>query len=412
MSFIDLDQKLYFHSVFNLMPNILHILFYTGLYGAEQSVLTLIQQLSLRGYRSVVAVYQPGPLTQMLDSMQIPVVYVPSFKPWLPNAGVPAWKRSLFNVYHLPSLLKSAFKLRQVIKDYNIDLVHTGSVTLIDGALAAKLAGIPHIWHIRETIESHRTLTFFLGTGAARYLIKQFSTRVLANSAAIAKPYLSSENDRQKVRVVYNGINLTLYDEPFSRAKLLQELGLPEIAPIVGMVAQLMPLKRHEDFIRAAALINKAYPEIYFICIGGNPDLDDNYMVFLRKLVHDLGLENRLIWLEHQNNIHRVFQALDIVVLPSQEESFGRVLVEAMAAKKPVVATKVGGIPEIVIHGQTGYLVPIYQPQTLAEKILALLQNPQLAQAMGQAGRQRVEEHFTDIQYVNSVEAIYQELLP
>jgi glycosyltransferase involved in cell wall biosynthesis len=343
--------------------------------------------------------------------MQIPVGFVPSFKPWLPDAGVPVWKRSLFNLYQLPFLLKSAFQLKQAIKEYHVDLVHTGSATLIDGALAAKLAGIPHVWHIRETIEPNCTLTFVLGTGAARFLIKLFADRVLANSVAIAKPYILSEKDRQKVKVVYNGINLTPFNESFSRADLLHELDLPASGPIVGMVAQLVPLKRHEDFIRAAALINRIHPQVYFVCIGGNPHLSDSYILSLKKLVADLGIEDRLIWLGHQNKIHRFFQALDIVVLPSQEESFGRVLVEAMAACRPVVATVVGGIPDIVVDGQTGYLVPVHQPQSLAEAILTLLQNPQLAHSMGQTGRRRVEAYFTEAQYINSVEAIYQELL-
>jgi glycosyltransferase involved in cell wall biosynthesis len=392
------------------MPNILHISFYTGLYGAEQSLLTLVKGLSAAGHHSVVAVYQPGPLTHALEVLKIPVVYNPFFKPWLPGSHVNSLKRSLYNLYQLPFLFASAIALRKVIRRYDVDLVHTSSAIIIDGALAAYITGIPHIWHIRETVEPNHTLTFFLGTSKAQFLIKRLSHRVLANSKAIAEPYILSEKDQLKVRVIYNGVSLAPYPS-LSQAFLRQELGWPETVPVVGMVAQLMPLKRHEDFIYASSFINRVFPEVYFACVGGDPNSDDSFIVSLKNLVRKLGLEQRFIWLEHQYDIQRIFRSLDIVVLPSQEESFGRVLIEAMAAKRPVVATAVGGIPEVVIHGLTGYLVPVHQPEAIAEAVLTILQNGHLAQAMGQAGRRRVEEHFTDTQYVNSVVAIYHELL-
>lgn len=391
------------------MPTILHISFGTELFGTERSLLLLIQGLSRKGYRSVVAGRSPGPLSERIEALNVPVVYT-SIKPWLTDAKVPDLKRFFYNLYHLPFLLRSAVALREVIRRYEVDLVHTSTSIVFDGALAAALAHVPHVWHIRENIEPGKSRRFFLGDKVARRLIKSFSHRIIVNSEAVGKAYLDTAGNAGKVRVVYNGVALDLYDDDVPAPALRQKLGIPSTARLVGMVAQMEPRKRHEDFLKAAAIVQQSVPDSFFLAVGG--DLNGSeYGQAVGKLLQESGLTKRLVWLGHYDKIHEVFKAIDLLVLPSEEEPFGRVVIEAMAARKPVVATAVGGIPEIVVDGVTGFLVPPRSPADLASSITRILGDPQLAEAMGQAGRRRVEQHFTAERYVDNIEAIYQELL-
>jgi glycosyltransferase involved in cell wall biosynthesis len=131
----------------------------------------------------------------------------------------------------------------------------------------------------------------------------------------------------------------------------------------------------------------------------------------LQALSHSLGATDYIVWTGFLQNPIPVLQQLDIVVLPSKEEGFGLVLIEAMAAGKPVIGTLCGGIPEIIVDGETGLLVPPESPHELAKAISTLLKNPDLARRMGQAGRRRVEKHFSVDPYVENVEKVYLELL-
>lgn len=389
---------------------ILYVSFNTGLYGAEQCLLLLLQGLSRREYRSVVAVPGPGPLTERLEALGVSVVYVPFMKRWLTKAQLPGFKRFLYNPYQLPFLLRSATVLRSVIHQYQVNLVHTFTSVIFDGALAAALVNVPHVWHIHETLEPGKNWRFFLGDKIARRLINRFSHRIIATSEAIRQLYLDTVYDASKIKTVYNGVDPSLYDCDGAVPILRQQLGIPASVKLIGMVASTSPLKRHEDFLRAAVVVQQSVPDNFFLIVGGDWDASE-YGRAIKWLSHQLGLAERIVWLGFCEKIHELFTAIDLLVLPSEEESTPRVIIEAMAARKPVVATAVGGIPEMVVDGVTGFLVPPGSPAALAQSIIRILNDPQLAETMGQAGRQRVEKQFSVEQYVENVEKVYLELL-
>lgn len=391
------------------MPTILHICYPVKLYGAEQSLLLLVEGLARKGYCSVVVVPHSGPLVERLEALNVPVVYVP-LRPWLTNyhTGI---KRKLYNLYHLPFLFRATLALIKIIRHYQVDLVHTVNSVVFDGALAAAVAGVPHVWHIREAIEPGGFLKFSFGLKVARSLMKLFSGRVIVISKAIGHFYLNTSNDANKIRIIYNGIDLSLIDDNSDPKDIRQILGIPLTAKVVGMVGQMRSWKRQEDFLRAAAMIKQFVPDTFFLVAGGDPDAPDEYTRSMRRLSAELGLEEQIKWLGFHDKIGQIFKAMDLFVLPSETEAFGRVIIEAMALSKPVVATTVGGIPEIVVDGVTGLLVPPRSPEKLAEAIIKILKDPHLSATMGQAGRQRVEQNFTVEKYIDNVIAVYQELL-
>jgi glycosyltransferase involved in cell wall biosynthesis len=389
------------------MPSILHVVHSEKLYGAEQSLLRLVEGLKKRGYKSVVVVPRAGPLSQRLHDLGVLVVFVPYIKPWLTRAqGI---KRVLYNLYQIYYAIQSVRRIRNTIQQYNVDLVHTTTAVIMDGAIAARLAGVPHIWHIREIIRPDSGRNFFLGVRAVWRIIDYLSAKIIAISKAVAAPF---PGDPSKIAIVYNGVDVGKFRPP-SRTEgmgmLRQSFGLPAEGPLVGLLAQFDPRKRLEDFIQAAALVHPLFPDARFLILGG--DIASPYGQYLQALSRQLNATDYTVWAGFLEDPLPLLQQLDIVVLPSKEEPFGLVVIEAMAVGKPVIGTLSGGIPEIIVDGETGLLVPLESPADLAQAIATLLQNPDKACAMGRAGRQRVEEHFSLDKYVENVENVYREVL-
>jgi glycosyltransferase involved in cell wall biosynthesis len=190
--------------------------------------------------------------------------------------------------------------------------------------------------------------------------------------------------------------------EPGLRASL----GIPAEAKTIGVVARLIAYKGHRFFLQACQEIKRRHPRATFLLIGDGPEAGS-----LAALSRQLGLQEAVRFLGTRSDIPQLLSLLDVVALPSLEEGFPNVVLEAMAAGKPVVATRVGGTPEAVIHRETGLLVPPKDPRALADAILEVLDDPQRANAMGQAGCERVRKAFDLSRMVQEIEALYEELI-
>ncbi len=158
-------------------------------------------------------------------------------------------------------------------------------------------------------------------------------------------------------------------------------------------MAHILPHKGYDDLVRALALITRQVPHLRCLIVGEAPRR--RYLRRLYTLAERVAVRDKLILVGPQEDIPRFLNAMDVFVLPSLTEGLPLTVLEAMAAGKPVVATAVGGIPEAVRHGETGFIVPPGDPRRLAEAAMGLLKAPTTARAMGQAGRERVEEFFT-----------------
>ena len=176
--------------------------------------------------------------------------------------------------------------------------------------------------------------------------------------------------------------------------------------PLVGIVARLVPIKRHEDFIAASALLAARIPEARFLVIG-----DGERRTELEVLVRQKGLGERVRFLGWRHDLDRIYADLDVVVLTSANEGSPVSLIEAMAAGRPVVATEVGGVPDLVEHGVNGMLGRAGDPSATAEAIAALLADPERRRVMGEAGRKRVRDAYTIDQLVSDMDRLYTELL-
>jgi glycosyltransferase involved in cell wall biosynthesis len=205
-----------------------------------------------------------------------------------------------------------------------------------------------------------------------------------------------------RVVTVYNGINLGDWSPKSPNVNHQQQQS-------VVTLGNIRYIKGHDIFIKAAALVHDQFPNVSFAIAG--TVLDDEYMASLQQLVQLNNLSNNFTFLDTCRDVPNFLASADIFVLPSRSEGFANAIVEAMAASLPTVVTDVGGNAEAVRHAVSGFVVPPDDPQALASAILQLLQNPAMAKAMGEAGRQLVAEHFTNETMMKGFTDVYRKLL-
>jgi len=208
-----------------------------------------------------------------------------------------------------------------------------------------------------------------------------------------------------KVCVIPNGVDTERFRPLPPDPALRMELGVPDDAPLAGIVAALRPEKNHALFLQAAQLIRQEIPGAHFLIIGDGPRREP-----LEKLARDLGLAGAVRWLGTRHDIPSLLSLLDVFVLTSHMEANPVSILEALACEKPVVATAVGSVPETVLEGKTGCLAEPGNPRAVADRVIALLRDPRRAAALGRAGRRHVVAHWSLDRMVGGYEELIEGL--
>ena len=290
-------------------------------------------------------------------------------------------------------------------------IVHTHSSKAgLLGRLAAKLAGVPIIIH---TPHGHIFFGYFGSFKTKIFIIlEKLASRITDIIVALTNREKEDHirlriANKDKFIVIPSGVELNKFKEvPYNeKQNLKRELGIPENALIIGTVGRLEPVKGPEFLIEAAKYIIPKHPNTYFLFAG-----DGHLKKNLEKKASDLGIKNNIIFLGWRNDIAKIISVYDIFVLPSLNEGMGRVLVEAMALGKPIVASNAGGIPDLVTHGKNGFLVPPKDPRELANYIQILLEDGEKREKMGMAGKDMVK-NFSKEKTVGKIAELYKELM-
>ena len=206
-----------------------------------------------------------------------------------------------------------------------------------------------------------------------------------------------------KIVTIYSGIDLSQFEVSIDVAKKRLELGLDPHLPVVGTVGRLSKQKAPQDFVKAAFAVLRQVPQVQFLMVGDGP---------LRQKVEELiGGDSRIKILGYRQDVPQILQIFDVFVLSSWWEGLGRALTEAMIIGLPIVATKVNGVPELVVDGETGLLAPPRCPHLLAKKIVRLLQNPDTAKQFGKNAHRKVASSFSADLMIESISNLYQVLL-
>jgi glycosyltransferase involved in cell wall biosynthesis len=275
------------------------------------------------------------------------------------------------------------------------------------GGLAARLSGVPLVIASRRVLGLFKERYFFYQP--LENLVNRFTDLVIVNSEAVRRDILHRERlDPRKIRLIYNGVDLDRYVTPSETGlRVRAELGVLAAAPLVGIIANLIPYKGHRDFLQSAAIVAAEFPQAHFLVVGR----DDGIGAELRRLAGELGLFGRVLFTGPRRDIPQILSALDVQVLASHQEAFSNAILEGMAAGKPLVVTDVGGNPEAVLDGETGFVVPPHDPQALADAVLRLLRDEKVRLRLGEAGQRRVREFFSVESMVQKTERIYQEAM-
>ncbi len=316
---------------------------------------------------------------------------------------LPALGREISPLDDLLALARMVRLVRQV----RPDVVHThmakaGTV----GRLAARICRVPLVVH---TYHGHVFHSYF-GPLKTRVFL------TIERALGAASDRIVVVGDRQRDEIAAYGvaardklvpIRLGLELGPFldaarHRGQLRAELGLGLDVPLVGIVARLVPVKAHEVFLEAVRTIGGALPELRALVIG-----DGQRRAELERLVADLRLSERVMFLGWRRDLPRVYADLDVVALASRNEGSPVALIEALAAARPVVATAVGGVPEVVVDGETGLTVPPSDAAALAEAMLTLLRDRPLADRLARAGRRHVYPRYDSSRLLDDMRTLY-----
>lgn len=304
--------------------------------------------------------------------------------------------------------LPAAWKLYRSLRRLAPEIVHafltTGNVL---GAVLGTLARVPVI------VSSHRDLGGFDGKWITRmnfWTDRHLATSVTANSLAVREALAQRSNaPAETIRLLYNGIDLKKIETANRGLAKRQELGLPPNALAIGVIANIRVAKGHQYLLEAFNRIAPHVPQAYLLICGFAGDHD--LMKTLQRLAAAGGAAGRVRFMNSRNDIPEMLHALDVVVSPSLSEGFSNAILEAMAAGKPVIATRVGGSPEQIIDGVTGLLVPPQDAGAIAQALLTLLRSPGLRREMGTAAQRHVQENFSVAIMTRNHTRLYDDLL-
>ena len=380
------------------MINILFIHQSAELYGSDKTVLLLLRYIDRTKFFPVVILPNEGPLKIELEKENIKVVIAPVLKLY----------RKIFTPKNILKFIKDIKKgietLDALNTQHHFDIVYSNTLAVLLGMIYAKKRKIKHLWHVHEIIVHPKFIASIFPK-----LLMRYSHLVVCNSFATEKnliervPKLTS-----KSIVIHNGI------EPNTSIVKLgskADFGFKETDLIVTLVGRISRLKGHKLLLDIFTNYLIQYENVKLLFVGSPVEGQEYYLEEIENSVIRNKIEKRVKIIPFSNDLNTIWSITDIAVMPSTEaESFGLVAAEAMLAKKPVIASNHGGITEIVIDNETGYLVQPNNKIALAEAISKLIDDFQLRNQFGEKGHERVVQEFSIEKHVQQFEAVFQNL--
>jgi glycosyltransferase involved in cell wall biosynthesis len=368
--------------------------------GGERSLLILLRSLPRDVHAAVAA--PRGALLDAVRELRVPAGEIRG------TAGS-LRLHPLHTPQALAEMTVAAQQVRRAARAHRAEVVHANSIRAGIVAAIARPAPAPAVVHVRDVLPAGPATSATLRLIAATASVVVANSRYTASSVRAAAP-------RARLEVIHNPVDLVRFDPArIDRVQARARLGAAgERRVLLGVVAQLSPWKGQDTAIEALALLLAEGVDAHLLLIGSAKFVAratrfDNqaYVADLRRRIAAAGLEDRVSWLGERDDVPELVRALDVLLLPSREEPFGRALIEAMALEVPVLATSVGGPPEIVQDGREGYLLAPGDAPAWAAAIRRIVEDPQRAAAMGQAGRERVRRDFTPERHARALLDVY-----
>lgn len=359
----------------------------TGPGGAETVMLSIVRGLDPSQFDSLVVVTGKGWLLEQLQRHNARVVVIP-------DRGSFDWR----------------FVLRalQLVHSEQVDLIHSH----LDGMnFYATLVGI---LSFRPVIVTYHGVIEGWDRRSFRNRLKNFIIRHFARRIVVVSDYLSRQLSavwrlpQRKLTRIYNGVDFSSLEVSENREAIKEELGIPPGSVVIGAVGNIRPAKGYEHFLDAAKLVVDSVPNARFVIVGEGKG---KLLQSLKEKIAALALGEYVMMTGFRSDIPRLLLAMDIFVLSSTTEGLSIATIEAMAMSKPVVVTDCGGPTEIVTDGQTGFVVPVGEPEAMAERIIQLVNNGNLAQELGRRAQEEVHRRFSLQRNIVEYERLYKSIL-
>jgi sugar transferase (PEP-CTERM/EpsH1 system associated) len=278
------------------------------------------------------------------------------------------------------------WKIADIVKENHVDIIHThNEKAQLYGGMAGLLARVPVV-HTKHGKNSLDCRTILRNNISARMCRKVVAVSCDAATECTQREMIPSA----KVLTILNGVDTERFSPAGDQMNFKKRLGFSEDTLLIGIVARLAPVKDHATLFEACRILNESAYQFRLFVVGDGPLKDQ-----LEAVAYSLGIDKQVIFTGMRDDIPDLMRAMDIFVLSSLSEGISITLLEAMSCCLPIVATEVGGNPEVVVDGLTGFLVPPQHPELLADKLRVLITDQQLRQQMGKVGRQRVVNHFS-----------------
>jgi glycosyltransferase involved in cell wall biosynthesis len=360
----------------------------TDLGGGEVSLLTLIKNLDRSRFTPIICAYDNGRFVERAKELDCPV-YVLTYS-------------------NVLSQLRFVFKLSHLIKAEKSDLVHVNTLDIRAG-IATRLAGRKLVGHLR---------VIFPTTWVDRAFVK-IAHKTISVSNAVRDHFCQAENTPPNAfETIYNAVDI----QTITTSNLREELNLTSETKIIGVVGRIDPWKGMEIFIKAAAQVIQKQPDTHFVIAGTpGPNAEEQaYHQHLKEQVVTFGLTHNFHFLGYRSDALSLIKQFTTLVVPSRilqtpngikTEGFGRVAAEGLAMQTPVVASRVGGLSEIIEHKKSGLLFAESDHNELASHIIGLLENKSLCQKLSQTGYTRFIEHFSVDRHLLNIQSLYDQLL-
>jgi glycosyltransferase involved in cell wall biosynthesis len=379
------------------MKNILFIQPYASLVrGVDTVLLQLVQGLDVSQYKSYILLSGPNPYADKYKELGAEVIYGP-----IAVFGKPTSMG--YYLHNLGVLLKSIPFLLKVVKEFQIDLIHSHKMEVIGANFVGKWVGIPTVQTIHEL--PHRPLFAYKIIAWLDHLMND-RIIVLCERSKIMFRWFNQEST--KLTKIYNGIAVKVRTNLDTSTELKQQLNLEPSSKLLITIARLSPMQGLEYLFEAAALIRTTHPDIKFVIVGDLAIAHEKaYKDQLLMRIENLGLKDTVFMIGLRSDVPELMEQSDILVLPSVYDIFPTVILEAMSGGLPVIATDVGGVPEMV-RPEIGILVPPQNAEALKNAILTMYELDY--KTMGQQAKKLFYEEFTQEQYVNQTVAVYESL--
>jgi L-malate glycosyltransferase len=369
--------------------------------GGEYSLFFLIKNLKKDIFRPVVFYAQENEIICNLQKENITTIKIPLHKNIISVYRDEIRYNPLSLSLYIFYMVQAIFRVKAQLRRNNVVLLHPhDNLSKIIGSIAAKMSGVKLIAHCRDLLQKklmERMLLFY------QLLMMN---KIITVSEGNRKLFKIGRKISRKVTTIYNGIDLDVFDS-LQKKTFNENVAIRQEDVVIGIIGVFDTCKGHIFLFKAIdKLVAEGDKNITCLVVG-----DGRNRARLETFIAQRSLQDYIKILGYRKDVPLLLKYMDIVVLPSLQESFPRVLLEAMAAKTPVIATRVGGIPEAVQDGKTGILVLPGDSDMLLSALKYLIKNPSIRKQMGEEGRKRVEERFCIEKNVGETEKLYLEML-